>query len=255
MGSIYMIQNKLNNQKYIGQTKRDDDASTRLKEHLYIAEHTKCNLYLYNSIRKYGKDNFEVTILKSGLPEDELAKWEMYYIGKYDTFANGYNNTLGGGGVRGYHHTQQTRDKISKAELAHPEKYTQERANKISRALKGVPKSEIHKKHLSEARKGKYTGYDNGFYMHHHTKATKQKMHDSSIKYYVKQIDLDTNAVINVFDCVEDAAKYCIEKGYTQAKLSSVMYRIYYTSVGNQKSAYGFSWCYQERCNDYPVRE
>ena len=66
-------------------------------------------------------------------------------------------------------------------------------------SIKGKKLTAEHKKHLSEARKGKYTGYDNGFYMKHHTKESKQKVHDSSIKYYVKQIDLDTNSVINVF--------------------------------------------------------
>ena len=197
----------------------------------------------------------KITIIKTDLNEDELDKWEMYYIEKYDTLNNGYNNTAGGGGVRGYHHTQETKDKISKSIKQHPERYTEERAKKISFAHKGVPKSEEHKKHLSEARKGKYTGYDNSFYMKHHTKESKQKMHDSSIKYYVKQIDLETNFVVNIFDCVEDAAKYCITNNYTKAKLSSVMYRIYYTCVGNQKSAYGFSWSYQERCNDYPLKE
>lgn len=254
MGSIYMITNKLNNKKYIGQTKRDD-VQTRFKEHLYSAYHAKSNFHLYNSMRKYGIENFELTILKTDLTENELDEWEIYYIGMYDTLENGYNNTAGGGGVRCYHHTQETKNKISKSIKEHPERYTEERAKKISYALKGKKLTEEHKKHLSEARKGKYTGYDNGFYMKHHTKESKQKMHDSSIKYFVKQIDLDTNTVLNVFDCVEDAAKYCIFNDYTKAKLSSVMYRIYYTCVGNQKSAYGFGWCYQERCNDYPVRE
>lgn len=253
MGSIYMITNKLNNKKYIGQTKRE--VSERLKEHLEIAYHTKCNLHLYNAMRKYGIENFEVTILKTNLPENKLDEWEIYYIGKYDTLENGYNNTAGGGGIRGYHHTQETKNKISKSVRENPERYTKERAQKISYALKGKKFTEEHKKHLSEARKGKYTGYDNGFYMKHHTKESKQKMHDSSIRYYVQQIDLDTNSIINVFDCVEDASKYCIEQNYTKAKLSSVMYRIYYTGVGNQKSAYGFGWRYQERCNDYPTRE
>lgn len=253
MGSIYMITNKLNNKKYIGQTKRE--VSERLKEHLEIAYHTKRNLHLYNAMRKYGIENFEVTILKTDLPENKLDEWEIYYIGKYDTLENGYNNTAGGGGIRGYHHTQETKNKISKSVRENPERYTKERAQKISYALKGKKLTEEHKKHLSEARKGKYTGYDNGFYMKHHTKESKQKMHDSSIRYYVQQIDLDTNSIINVFDCVEDASKYCIEQNYTKAKLSSVMYRIYYTGVGNQKSAYGFGWRYQERCNDYPTRE
>ena len=254
MGSIYMITNKLNNKKYIGQTKRDD-ISIRINEHLYVAQKTNYNLHLYNAMRKYGIENFELTILKNNLSENELDEWEIYYIGRYDTLENGYNNTSGCGGVRGYHHSQETKNKISKSIKLHPERYTKERADKISYAHKGKKFTEEHKKHLSEARKGKYTGYDNGFYMKHHTAESKQKMHDSSIKYYVQQLDLDTGSVINIFDCVEDAGKYCIDNNYTKAKLKSVMYRIYYTGQGKQKSAYGFGWRYQERCNDYSARK
>lgn len=250
MGSIYLITNLINNKKYVGQTKRQ--ITTRIKEHLQIAQNTKYNLHLYNSIRKYGVDNFSIEVLKTDIPEMELDKWEMYYIGLYDTYNNGYNNTLGGGGVRGYHHSEETKQKISKSQLEHQERYTEERAKKISYALKGRPFSEEHKKHLSESRLKnpiKYCGEANGFYGKHHTQESKQKMHNSSIKYYVLQ--LSNNKVINKFECVEDSAKYLIDNNYTKAKLSSVMYRIYQTCLGNQKVAYGFNWKYQKRCNDY----
>ena len=56
MGSIYLITNLVNNKKYIGQTKRQ--LNIRIQEHLQIAQHTKYNLHLYNSIRRYGVDKF-----------------------------------------------------------------------------------------------------------------------------------------------------------------------------------------------------
>lgn len=254
MGSIYSIQNKLNGKRYIGQTKHEN-VNIRINEHLYIAEKTTYNLHLYNAIRKYGIDNFEITILKSDIDECDLDRWEIYFIGLYGSFETGYNNTIGGGGVRGYHHSDETKQKISKSIKEHPERYTVERAKKISKAHKGIPKSMEHRKKLSDARKGKYTGFDNGFYMKHHTKESKQKMHDSSIKYYVQQIDLKTCSVINEFECVESASRYLLDNNFTSAKLSSVMYRIYYTCVGRQKMAYGFGWQYRERCNDYPIVE
>ena len=253
MGSIYLITNKLNGKQYVGQTTKT--AEQRIKQHIHEAKNTNKNLHLYNAIRKYGVENFSFEVLKTNLKESELDDFEIKFIEKYNTFENGYNNTAGGGGVRGYHHSAETKQKISNSILQHPERYTLERAQKISYALKGVPKSAEHRKNLSASRMGKYTKEQNGFYGKHHTKESKQKMHDSSIKNFVLQIDLHTGQIIQIFDCVEDAAKYLIKKEYTEAKLSSVMYRIYYTCVGKQTHAYGFGWKYQEKCNDYPVKE
>ena len=46
-----------------------------------------------------------------------------------------------------------------------------------------------------------------------------------NLQYFV----YDTEELLNTFDCVEDAGNYCIINEYTTAKLSSIMYRIYYT--------------------------
>lgn len=255
MGTIYLITNKLNGKQYVGQTTRT--VEQRIKEHIQEAQNScrRRNLHLYNAIRKYGVENFSFEVLETNLNESELDEYEIKYIKKYNTLKNGYNNTIGGGGIKGYKHTQLTKDKISQSLLNHPERYTEERSRKISYALKGVPKSLEHRKKLSMARIGKCTKEQNGFYNKHHTAESKQKMHESSIKYLVEQIDLSTHNIIQVFDCVEDGAKYLIDNNFTRAKLSSVMYRIYYTCAGKQSYAYGFGWKYQERCNDYPITE
>ena len=51
---IYLITNTITGKNYVGQTKRSLDQ--RFKSHLYEAEKMKYNMYLHNSIRKYGKD-------------------------------------------------------------------------------------------------------------------------------------------------------------------------------------------------------
>lgn len=254
MGSIYLITNLKNGKQYVGQTKRS--VSERYAEHIQEALNTKRNLHLYNSIRKYGVENFRLDILEDNVDEEDLDRLEIYYIGLFDTFHNGYNNTVGGGGVRGYHHNKETRLKIGKSVSENMWKInTPERTAKIIAKQKGRKFTEEHKKKISIACKGKRTGSDNSFYGKHHTTNSKKKMHDSSVKYYVQQIDFDTEEVLNTFSCVEEAGKYCVDNNYTSAKLSSVMFRIYYTCVGKQRHAYGFKWKYIERCNDYPIME
>lgn len=250
MGYIYCITNKINGKKYIGQSKRDN--GIRIKEHFQVAQDNHTNLHLYNSIRKYGKDNFTIEMLKNNIPECELDKWEIYYIQKYDTLINGYNNTKGGGGVRGYHHSIETKKKIS--EHHNPDGYTPERAQKISLALKGKPKSEEHKRKLSECRKGRYTKEANGFYGKHHTAESNYINSLKHRKYIFKQIELDTNQVINTFFSIHDVCRYILDNNLSQAKPTSVAYRIYQTLYGNQKQAYGFGWV-GEKCNDYPEME
>lgn len=249
MGIIYCITNKLNGKRYIGQTKRKKEV--RIKEHFQTAKDRR-NLHLYNAINKYGIDNFEVNILKDNLSEDELDMWEMYYIGFYDTFNNGYNNTIGGGGVRGYHHSGATKAKISQNH--NKDMYTKERALKISKATKGVPKSDLHKKHISESRKGKCRGTENGFYNKHHTKETLLKNSLAHRKYIFKQIDISTNTVVNTFSSINDVCDYVISNNLSQAKKTSIAYRIYQTIYNHQQQAYGYGWI-GEKCNDYPVKE
>lgn len=249
MGYIYCITNNVNGKQYIGQTKRNN--ITRLKEHFQIAENTRKNLHLYNAIRKYGRENFSITILKDGLVEDDLDKWEMYYIGLYDTFNNGYNNTVGGGGVRGYHHTDETKRKIS--DHNNPKAYTKERAEKISFANKGKKKSVEHRKKLSESAKQR-VGIKNPFYGKHHSDKTKLVLHEANKLYMFKQYTIDKHELINIFQDIDDVCDYVLKQNLSKAKPQSIKYRIYATIEGRQKEAYGYSWV-GEKCNDYPVRE
>ena len=92
---IYMIENKINNKIYIGQT---NDYNRRINEHKRryndnTAKHER--IYLYRVIKKYGLENFEFSILKK-CKVTELNRLEKYYIKKYKSFKNGYNMTEGG---------------------------------------------------------------------------------------------------------------------------------------------------------------
>lgn len=104
---IYRIMNLINNKVYIGQTintfnirygknKKEGVAAERVLE-VYEKSEQK-NRHLYNSLKKYGTDNFKVEILKRGLTVDELNYWEEFYIALYNSTDNryGYNYKKGG---------------------------------------------------------------------------------------------------------------------------------------------------------------
>lgn len=243
-----MVRNKLNGKAYIGQTKHPN---RRFREHINNAlGFRRVDYPLYDDIRKYGVDGFEFIILESDVNSEDMYEREKYYISKYDTYNNGYNQTIGGSGVTGYTHTEEDRKKMSVAVSAAMWKInTPERTKKIRDAQKGRKFSELHKQHIRESI-GDRHGEHNSFYGKTHSDETKQKISDSNTKYFVCQCDPETGSTVNTFDSVKHAAEYCMCSGITSAKLSSVMYRIYYTCKGNQKLCYGYYWKYVEKCID-----
>lgn len=103
MALIYKITNKQNGTIYIGKTIRSFKA--RLSEHLKDALEElslgtcKKNSFHYDLATK-GINNFTCEIIEDNIPETEIDKKEQFYIAKYDSFHNGYNQTSGGTGGR-----------------------------------------------------------------------------------------------------------------------------------------------------------
>lgn len=91
MCGIYLITNTITKKVYIGQSV---DIYRRWGEHKARAFNKNTNCYdkpLYRSIRKYGIEFFELSVLCECLAEDLDAK-EKYYISKFNsTVPNGYN--------------------------------------------------------------------------------------------------------------------------------------------------------------------
>mgnify|MGYP002580750181 FL=1 len=99
MNYIYLITNKINGKQYIGQTIRTIEE--RWKGHISASKHQKDNNYFHNAIQKYGESSFEISLLEEVKDASLLDEKEQYYISKYNTyFPNGYNTTIGGGGVQ-----------------------------------------------------------------------------------------------------------------------------------------------------------
>jgi group I intron endonuclease len=109
-GKIYKIINEINNKIYIGCTVTS--LEKRYYEHLYRCFKTDSKSKLYNSIKKYGKENFTIELIEE-CEISNIYKIERKYIKQYDSFKNGLNSTLGGEGCLGYVHSPEIRKKIS----------------------------------------------------------------------------------------------------------------------------------------------
>lgn len=92
---IYKIENLINHKIYIGQS---NNIEQRWQHHKYESMNPQQVMYNYSihrAFRKYGVDNFSFEIIEECLPE-ELDNKEIYYIQKYNSFNQGYNETTGG---------------------------------------------------------------------------------------------------------------------------------------------------------------
>lgn len=95
MIGIYKIENKINGHCYIGQS---IDIERRWKDEIRRAFCPTSHYYNYplsRAFRKYGVDNFSFEVLCECQPTD-LNQLEENYIQVYNSYFNGYNQTMGG---------------------------------------------------------------------------------------------------------------------------------------------------------------
>lgn len=107
---IYKYTNKINGKVYIGQSL---NIEKRYEQHLYFANNINKLLAkgqkpiaIDEAINKYGIDNFSFEIIERIPAEktDILDDREIYWIDYYNSYEDGYNNTIGGKSVRGENH-------------------------------------------------------------------------------------------------------------------------------------------------------
>ena len=157
-GVVYLILNKINGKKYVGQTIQP--LKVRFNEHA----RKKDNTLISNAIRKYGKENFYCGVIKTCSSKEELDYWEKYYIATLKTKKPyGYNLTDGGEGTVGYHLTLEQRAKLSaknsvsllgnKNTLGY--RHTPKSRAKMSENRKGKPKSPEWRAKIATANTGK----------------------------------------------------------------------------------------------------
>lgn len=202
---IYKMTNKVNGKVYIGQTTRELDERT--KEHIRHNE-----IIVDKAIQKYGIENFTVEQIDLAENIDELNQKEMYWIEHYDCITpKGYNQCYGGNNTCGYHHKEESKQKMS---IKKSQNYIGE-----GNPFYNKTHSEESRKKMSEARKG----------LKHLTEEQIKRLRESH--HTVKVINVDTG---EVFDSIKDAGlKYNIEPTH-----------ITRVCKGKRKTCGGYRWEY-----------
>lgn len=97
VGYLYHITNTINGKKYIGKTNNIERRISRHFTDLKSGNHHSHKLQ--RAYNKYGKDAFKVTYeVFLDITEELLSQKEISEIEKFDSYNNGYNETLGGEG-------------------------------------------------------------------------------------------------------------------------------------------------------------
>ena len=184
----------------------------------------KSNKHFSRAIEKYGWDNFEHIIIAKGL-DKETAKWlEIELIREWDSSNRkyGYNLSLGG---ESWNCSEETRKKMSKANKGennpmYGKHHSEETRKKLSEVKKGEkhhmygkhhteeskkkmrkPKSEEHKRRISEANKDKELSEE-----------TKKKMSENHADFRGKNNPRAKSVICittgRIFDAMVEGAEY-----------------------------------------------
>lgn len=152
MGYIYKATSKTSGKSYIGQTNSTIHQRfyNKIRGHVPVALDGS-NLHFHRAIRKYGIDDFEITILET-VDTDKLNEREKYWIAYYDTFNNGYNMTTGGDGSPGRVLSEETKQTIrdNTKEAMHRPEVHEKQINSLKEAMK---RPEVRAK-ISKSNKG-----------------------------------------------------------------------------------------------------
>jgi group I intron endonuclease len=171
---VYLITNKINGKRYIGQTMQT--AKARFSKHCSVSSANK-GMPIVRAIQKYGKNNFEMKILCRCNSIEEMNHRESYYIKLLNTMSPvGYNALPGGLNSL---HTEETKKKIGLGNIGKHigKKRTQEVRDRMSRDRKGKRRSPDVAKACSE----RVRGEKHPMFGKHHTQESKNKISKSSM--------------------------------------------------------------------------
>jgi group I intron endonuclease len=200
---IYKITNSINGKVYIG-------SAVNIKQRWFLHTSTldrgiHCNVHLQRSWNKFGKNNFDFSVIENCKPELLIAR-EQYHLDEYRSHSKVYNICQTAGSIAGVKfseeskmkisdatrgtnnpfygkvHTEETKEKIGNLaklrmidKTKHPmfsKHHTADAKKKLSIAHTGMTATEQTRQKMSAAQ----SGINNGFYGKRHSEATKAKI-------------------------------------------------------------------------------
>ncbi|MGE6347870.1 NUMOD3 domain-containing DNA-binding protein [Bacillus mycoides] len=231
---IYKATNTANNKVYIGLTTSKLEQRKRQHKHSALTADSMCTFHM--AIRKYGWNNLKWEVVDMADEFEELCEKEKYWISHHNSYGNGgYNETKGGdNGFLGRIHSEETREKISKAN-------------------KGKTASEETRKKMSETRKlitgekhhlhGR-TGEKCFNYGKRHSDDAKSKMSNAKLGKYTGK---DSPHAVSIIQLTMDNELVAEHGSIKDASVSvgGKSPNIVKVCKGERKSAYGFKWIYE----------
>lgn len=207
MSLIYKITNRVNNKCYIGKT--DLTFEIRWKQH-QADWHKKNaeNRALYRAFTKYGILSFDKEVIEDNLTPEEAAIREQYWIKFYNSYDNGYNETLGGEG-----RSTITPEEVEQIIQLYNQKETIRDIAKI-----------LNRDSSTISNKLKSLGFE--------------VCNQRTTKKLIAKINKEIDEVIEIYQSLSDAARALGDFSYNK--------HISEAARGKRKSAYGYKWRYIE---------
>lgn len=233
-GFIYITTCLINGKRYLGQRKFNKGWRTYLGSGSAFSR----------AVKKYGKANFVKEIVEICFSSEELNEAECKYSVFFNVVENNdfYNLVLGGGTSAGWHPSEETKEKISKANKGeksawYGKRHTQEEKEKIGNAHRGKVLSDETRKKLAQKRRG--------------TKATEEAKRNMSKAqkgenngmWGRSQTERAKTAQSKAVVCLETGAKYySVREAERKTGISRT--NIGHMLNGDQKTAGGYHWKY-----------
>lgn len=220
MTNIYLITNTVTGQQYVGKTIHDIEV--RFLQHAWSGASHENNTYIDSAFGKYGKENFQICLLKV-CEDSEWKYWETYYIQELKTHwsQGGYNLSLGGDSNPMDDELVRLRHKLACSSKEHREK------QRI--ASTGRRHTDESRKKMSKVQKEIYSNPELRQVV---------KLHQPA-RVPVNMLDSEGN-VVKSFDTLSDACRYMGHSSSDAGRLREMVDA--FNKNGHRSKFWGYYW-------------